>query len=140
MTLVETLVTLVSTSVGLLGIAALQLVSLRSNQEAYVRSEASSLAADMLERVRSNRAAFLAGEYDRIEFDAVSSAGAASRRDLETWQHEIDVRLPGGAASAGGAVYRLPDSNVVVVSVRWGASSDVAGEDRTRSLSLSSEI
>src|SRR6185503_2164519 len=47
MTLVEVLVTLVLISVGLLGVAALQLTTLKNNQESYVRSQAAMLAADI---------------------------------------------------------------------------------------------
>jgi type IV pilus assembly protein PilV len=54
MTLVEVLVTLVLISVGLLGVAALQLTTLKNNQESYVRSQAAMLAADILDRMRSN--------------------------------------------------------------------------------------
>ena len=64
MTLIEVLVTLVLTSVGLLGVAALQLTTLKSNQESYVRSQATMLAADMLDRMRSNQVGFIAGNYD----------------------------------------------------------------------------
>ncbi len=58
MTLVEVLVTAVMISVGLLGVAALQLTSLKSNQESYVRSQAAMLAADLLDRMRANQAGF----------------------------------------------------------------------------------
>ena len=43
-TLIETLVALVVLSVGLLGIAALQMTSLRNNRGAHLRSQAQVLA------------------------------------------------------------------------------------------------
>jgi len=54
-TLVEVLVTVVVISVGLLGIAALQTTSLRSNHESYLRTQATAFADDIIDRIRSNR-------------------------------------------------------------------------------------
>lgn len=52
--LIEVLVTVVVLSIGLLGIAALQVMSKQSNFEAVQRSTASMLANDMIERMRAN--------------------------------------------------------------------------------------
>lgn len=52
--LVEVLVTLVIMAVGLLGIAALQIMSKRSNFEATQRTTASMLANFIVERMRAN--------------------------------------------------------------------------------------
>ena len=54
MSLIEVLVTVLVLSVGLLGIAALQFVSKRSNFEALQRTTATMLAYDILERMRAN--------------------------------------------------------------------------------------
>src|SRR5690606_22543791 len=81
MTLVEILVTVVLISVGLLGIAALQLTTLRSNQEALIRSQASELANNILDRMRANQAGFLADQYN-VDFDGTGPAGTAAGNDL----------------------------------------------------------
>ncbi|WP_206606719.1 type IV pilus modification protein PilV [Steroidobacter cummioxidans] len=67
-TLVEILVTVVLISVGLLGVAALQLTTLRGNQDAYVRSQASVLAGDILDRMRVNPFDFRANGYS-VDFN-----------------------------------------------------------------------
>ena len=54
-TLVEVLVALVVLSIGLLGVAALQLTSLRSNHSSAMRSQATFLAYDIIDRMRANR-------------------------------------------------------------------------------------
>ncbi|MBB6091841.1 type IV pilus assembly protein PilV [Povalibacter uvarum] len=119
-TLVEVLVTLVSTAVGLLGIAALQFVGLRSNQEAYHRLQASSLASSMLDCIRANRTGFLNDEYSAITFNGTQANGERATADLLAWQSEIDRILPGGPDAAAGAVERTQGTNVITVSVRWG--------------------
>lgn len=55
--LIEVLVTLVVIAVALLGSASLQVLSKRANHEAVQRTNASQLAFDFLERVRSNKSA-----------------------------------------------------------------------------------
>ena len=53
-TLIEVLVSLVILSIGLLGIAKLMLFSSHSNDSAYLRSQATDLAYEMLDYMRSN--------------------------------------------------------------------------------------
>lgn len=126
MSLVEVLVTLVSTSVGLLGIAALQLVSVRSNQEAHARLQATALTASILDGMRVNRAGVANGEYRNISFNSSGNVDLRSGADLAWWQNEIDRTLPGGPVAAAGAIEQPPNSNIVVVTVRWGRRADDA--------------
>lgn len=53
-TLIEILVALVVVSVGLLGVATLQVRGQQFNQVAYFRTQATFLAQDMMERMRIN--------------------------------------------------------------------------------------
>ena len=79
MTLVEVLVTLVIISVGLLGLAALQLTSLKGNQEAYARSQASALAGFILDRMRANPNGFRDRGYS-VALDGTGTAGNHGRQ------------------------------------------------------------
>ena len=54
-TLIEVLVSIVILSIGLLGIAKLMLFSSRSNDSAYLRSQATALAYEILDNMRANR-------------------------------------------------------------------------------------
>ncbi len=131
-TLAEVLVALLVLSIGLLGAAGLQLASLRSSQDAYLRSQASILALDMIERMRANRDAALAGEYD-IAFDASPSAGTArSALDLQEWRARIADTLPDGK----GAVSTNHD--LVGVTIRWNARHD--GADATDSFEYETRL
>ena len=53
-TLLEVLVAMLILSVGLLGMANLQILGLRSNQGAFLRSQATVLAEEMAERIQAN--------------------------------------------------------------------------------------
>lgn len=129
MSLVEVLVTLVLISVGLLGVAALQVTSLKSNQESYARSQASALASDIMERIRANqlgKAAYAAA------FDGLGTGGnARATADLTAWQQTIDRLLPGGAAVTAGSVQ--VNGDIVTITIRW-AEREEGANARTRTV------
>jgi type IV pilus assembly protein PilV len=126
MTLVEVLVTLVLISVGLLGVAALQLTSLKGNQEAYVRSQASALAGFILDRMRANPQAFRTGAYT-VAFNGTGTAGTTAGNDLAAWQAEINRLLPGGLTNAAGSIASVAGSpNIVTITIQWSERQDAA--------------
>lgn len=65
-TLLEILVAIVVLSIGLLGLAGLQVVSLTNNQTAHYRSIATQQAYDMADRLRANQVGIANGEYDDL--------------------------------------------------------------------------
>jgi type IV pilus assembly protein PilV len=120
MTLVEVLVAVVLISVGLLGVAALQLTSLRGNQDSYARSQAAVLASDIIERMRANQLGFRAGHYDTT----TGLAGTIAETDIARWQATIDQVLPGGAAITNGTIVR--NGNIVTITVQWNEREEQA--------------
>lgn len=61
--LLEVLVAAFLISLGLLGMAGLQVKSFRATHNSYQMQQATQLAHELLERMRSNRTAVLAGGY-----------------------------------------------------------------------------
>jgi type IV pilus assembly protein PilV len=76
-TLIEVLVSMLILIVGLLGVAGMQLLSFQNNQNAYLRSQATFIAGDLLDRIRSNPAGHRAGYYDSISISSSSDVPAA---------------------------------------------------------------
>lgn len=98
-TLVEVMVTLVIFSVGLLGLAGMQMTGLQSNHSAMMRTIATQQSYDMAERVRSNRIA----NY------TAPAAGSIEEQDIQDWNNMNAVVIPSGtgrisARPGGGAV------------------------------------
>jgi len=128
MTLVEVLVTLVLISVGLLGVAALQFTTLTNTQESYVRSQAALLAADILDRMRSNQTGFNAGNYDMANdatgFDQAGTAGTVAASDIAAWQASINRLLPGSDGDAAGRIVR--NGRIVTITIRWREREELA--------------
>lgn len=122
LTLVEILVALLVLSIGLLGFAALQTTSLRFNTSAYYRTQATSLAYDLSDRMRANRQAALDGLYNMGFQDpppacgAIAVAGTVPEQDLAIWQNALACRIP----QSTGAV--VNNGNEFTVTVRWDDS------------------
>ena len=131
-TLIESLVALLVLSIGLLGVAAMQLASLQANNGAFQRTQATFLAQDITDRMRANRAAALAGDYDFNFGDAAPVAPASvAEDDIFAWKARLSATLPAGAS---GDADDQPDAeivtdvatNTVTVSIRW---DDSKGEE-----------
>jgi type IV pilus assembly protein PilV len=105
-TLMEVLVSLLVLSAGMLGMAGLQTVSLRNNQSAYFRTQATALSLDMVERLRANISGVEAGTYNNVAGGATASCftvagcnGAQmAGQDILDWEAQVAAALPGGQA------------------------------------------
>jgi type IV pilus assembly protein PilV len=114
MTLVEALVALVVLSVGLLGVAGLQMSSLRNNHNAHLRSQATALAYDIMDRMRANRVAARAGEYNVALAGTIAGATLAAT-DVNAWRAALAATLPAG----NGAVNLVAGTNQVTITIQW---------------------
>ena len=125
--LIEVMIALLITSVGLLGLAALQVSAMKYNHNAYLRSQATFLAKDMTERMRANRTAALGGDYD-IAFGAdAPGSGSLANDDVSAWIGSVGNALPGGQ----GAV--TVNGRVANVSLRWEDARGEEGSENTPS-------
>lgn len=128
-TLVEVLITVVLVSIGLLGLAGLQLMTVQNTNSSTERFEATTLARDILERMRANRQQALIGTYD-VALGADPAAGGVAGDDLEAWKAALGA-LPGGDGSVE------VDDGVVTIVVNWtDASDDNPDGSRDASLTL----
>lgn len=138
-TLMEVLVALAVLSIGLLGMAGMQLFSLSSNRDAYSRTQATYFAYDLVDKIRANRDEALVGSYNTA-FTAVPafincqtttancSPTQLANFDVLQWKcalgsysgnaaciapHNLTSILPNGE----GEVVR--NGNDITVTVRW---------------------
>lgn len=121
--LIEVLVSLVVTSIGLLGLAGLQANGLRNNTTAYIRTIATQQAYDITDRMRANRAGIAAGDYDTItatvaDPGCTAEGGACTPAEMAAydayiWNSANAALLPGGL----GTVTRAGD--LFTVTLMW---------------------
>lgn len=145
--LIELLVTLVIVSVGVLGVASLQIQSLQQNREAFFRAEATYLANGLIDRIRANplqvytlpiaQAPVAAGSCVLANCTSAEMAGY----DLAEWQCSIRSVNQAGATYAAcaqlGVTGALPlgsgrvtqllataTTRLYEVEVQWSADSN----------------
>ncbi len=103
-TLIEVLVSVLVLAIGLVGVAALQGVSLKNTQSSFMRSQATALAYDIADRMRANALSARIGLYDpgtaTLVADCKSTTGCTPRdmakHDLAEWNSAIATYLPMG--------------------------------------------
>jgi len=116
--LLELLIAMLVLSFGLLGLAALQAYSVKANQSANFRSQATALANMMLDAIRANRVNL--GEYyadaydDDFVCDDAPDDSSPSALDMSSWKIQVNCLLPNGR----GAVAPI-SANEVAVCLRW---------------------
>lgn len=99
--LIEILISLLILSVGVIGLSNVQINAKRVAQEALQRTKASSLASDMLERIRANPKGFANYNGAEVGRSSASSEPADCRlvacapadvaaRDLWEWEQALD--------------------------------------------------
>ena len=117
-TLIEVLITVVVLGVGILGLAMLQMVSLKYNHNALLRTQATAFAYDILDRMRVNRSQ--ANDYTSGLPDttvtcnyALTPSGDLAARDLVQWRNLLACALLDGT----GAV--AINGEMVTVTLCW---------------------
>jgi len=128
-TMVETLVALVVLAIGLLGIAALYLDSLRAGRTAIYRTQAVNLSADLADRIRSNRGAIASYVADYADVavaipacDTTAGCTAAelAATDLARWKAQVAQALPTGEGQVEVTAPALTgDPALYVITIRW---------------------
>ncbi|MBI5041482.1 MAG: type IV pilus modification protein PilV, partial [Gammaproteobacteria bacterium] len=117
-TLLEVLIAVVVLSIGLLGIAGLQTTGLRNNQDAYARTQATTLANDMADRIRANMAGFNAGNYDNTAaYTATCESSGCSPQQMA--QHDTSLWNTALAALPSGQGTVASNAGLVTVTVMW---------------------
>ena len=142
-TLLEVLVALLVLSIGLLGLAGMQTLSLKNNNSALIRSQAVVLAYDAVDLMRGNRAGALKGSPEGAasvyptgfgDSESTVSCSACSsddqaQNDIAAWKQRINaMQLPGGEGQI--VISDVPGEGVKVrVGVRWDDNRDGDSED-----------
>jgi len=126
-TLLEVLIAVTILAVGMLGIAAMQLMSLKDNRDAYFRSQAVLLTQDMAERMRSNQSKVSAykgidtsNSYSQFQCTSCS-ADDIVKLDKFEWSQRINTTttVAGLIPSAKGTV--TESAGIYTIEVSWQA-------------------
>lgn len=124
--MIEVLVALFITAIGLMGVQGMQLESLKSNVSSSLGTEAQLLAVDMGDRILAYDS--ITSSADDNDYDGIDTATAATAptcdssgcnksaqvsRDVYYWKTEIENTLPGGRGTVSAV------AGVVTISLVW---------------------
>lgn len=129
-TLMEILISLFVLSIGLLGMAGLQIGGMNSTKSAQTRTLATLAAYDIIDRMRTNTDGVSAGDYDSVSCSSsgslpscISSSTGCTSSELTTydvydWCTNYVDTLPDGSATVAKS------GNVHTITVNWTEASD----------------
>ena len=115
--LLEVLVTIVILSLGILGVSGLQVTGMKNSYSALLRAQAAQYAYDMTDRMRVNRAAAQAGNYDLAMAAPKPTGTSLPDVDRAGWLTQVES-LPGGDGSIA-----VTAAGVATVTVQWSEAA-----------------
>jgi type IV pilus assembly protein PilV len=153
--LIEALVAFLILSVGLLGIASLQLLSLKAGHTAALRTVAVIKTEEMFERIRNNPVVVLnyivlAG--DPGDNNGCTGGGAVAcnqaqmaRDDIYNWKADLKTSLPNNAGTTASIDVQAPVPGVnptatVTITINWQERNQETQVMDTMSYSVSAHI
>jgi type IV pilus assembly protein PilV len=138
--MIELLVALVIFSFGMLGIAGLQTRTLSYSQNSLLRSYASNLTDDILDRMRADRANAVASpSLWATTVTDVSSGMPASPttiygKEIKEWKQAVEASLPNGRASIAVS------TGTVTIIIRWNEREAEGQEAQTSTFQTISQL
>lgn len=118
--LIEVLITMIIIALGLLGQAGLMALSSKANNGAIMRSQATLLAYDIIERLRMNRALAVTGVFN-VSFAAAGadpsdsiSGTTINKVELRDWKSNIEQAL-----SSGDGKVTVFGAGDVTIQIQW---------------------
>lgn len=138
--MIEVLVALFVLSIGMLGIAGLFVATIQDSRAAIYRSKATTLAWDMAERIRANRAAdtlynVAIGDSGSNGNCAVTNTNATAtncsistlaQHDVFEWKSALADRVRGLPDGNGTVVRAAANPPTFAISVTWTEGDGVA--------------
>lgn len=123
--LIEVLVAVMIFTIGLVGLAGLLIMATRSNQAAYLRTQAVYLAHNMADRMSANPVAVWDGSYNSDNYPTATSVTTKcdltsscapddlATHDMQMWSTQLTTFLPSATAKiecANGSAGFTPSS------------------------------
>lgn len=125
LSLIEVLIAVLILAIGMLGIAALQAITLRNSRSAFDRTQAVVLSYTMLDRMRANADAARAGNYNLAETCTIpSTATTLIQHDQKEWITNLWNTM-GKANTTCGTI--SCNAGVCTITVKWNDSRATSG-------------
>jgi type IV pilus assembly protein PilV len=131
--LIEVLIAVLVLSIGLLGMAGLQVASMRNNQSAYQRGMAVVQGYYIADAMRADRTNARNGAFN-IALGAASPTGTTfAQRSVANWRNSLDQAMGDGAEADGSVICStgLLLDTLCDIEVTWNDSRGTGGNTDT---------
>lgn len=139
MSLLEVMIAVVIFSVGLIGVAALMLTSMRNNDATLSRTQSTILATEMYEKMLANLPGVKAGNYTYAFADTLPTTASPScdtadcdtaqlaAWDVAAWAARINQVLVNPDAGIAVDILTNPNLMTIQISIRYDELMETAG-------------
>lgn len=125
--LIEVLIAVLVLAIGILGIAAVQTRALANNNSSMGRTMATVASYSILDAMRIDRDAAMAGDYDgTVTADSCPSGATLAKNQLQTWCKDLGERL-GATSSTSGKIKCDATTGDCEVTIQFDDSRSGAG-------------
>lgn len=137
-TLIEVLVAVLVLSIGIFGLIALESHTLKNNQRAYLRSQATILIYDIADKMRANMEVDYSGVTGASHASSCISVGSSctpptlAEKNVYEWEQSITDILPDGIGAINAT------GNITTVAISWNddRNPDTGPDGREESFSV----
>lgn len=153
-TLIEVLIAFLILSIGLLGQAKLQGLSIMNSHDAYNRTQATQLAYDIADRMRANRAAAstyissnlpaenASKQLGCTTINSICTASQMAENDLYEWYeqfiHTYNCKRTDSPIKCSAAIYL--SGSIYRSTIRWDENRDGVLDDKDTSFETSFQL
>lgn len=133
--LIEVMVSVLILGVGLMGVAAMQATALRNGQSSLERSQVVAYSYSILDAMRANRAAALAGAYNTAAMQCtVPAGGTLATDDMRRWISALKEGMTNDAVNDQTVCGQVSCvAGICTVTVQWddtrGTATDGGATD-----------
>lgn len=129
--MIEVLIAILVSVIGLFSVMKMQLTAVSNNHSSYFRSQAAIISDGLIDQLRANPTAALAGNYDLALTATPPSSGGLEVSDLTQWRADLAAGLPSGL----GSMACIQATRICNLTVQWDDSRGLSGSS-TQQFSL----
>ncbi len=125
--LLEVLIATAIIGLGLLGVVSLQMTGLRGSESAYLRSQASISAYEILDKIRANRVKAIEGDFNLASVSTIGDLSAPANlieRERYAWLSTVSSVLPDGKGQI-----QCGNNAQCTITVQWDNSHATESND-----------
>jgi type IV pilus assembly protein PilV len=121
--LIEVMIAFLILSIGLLGLAMLQGKSLRLNTDAYLRSQATLIAHELMENMRANPTGIYGDVTTKPGPCGCSGIAKATNDDVIRWYEAQESQLPFDSAKITKGI-----GQIYTIEMKWQERGQTVGQ------------